>query len=172
MSASFSERMDELKALVGKGMLHTTVTFDQVYARYQTGWGDPGTDTGVITPKEISHGPAGKPGPIFNHPTGGQAGYLSMTLTEQGANVADAWSRAIGEEKPLSTTSIIAGEHLAALASGRAPLELGFLRGSAGVVVNDDGHEAYNRPPVVPRLSQEALDALRRKDALDGDTTF
>lgn len=157
---TFAERMDLLSEIVGKGVLTAAIEVDQVYARYQTGWGDPDAPPGsVVTPTAQSHGPKGKPGPAFSHPHGGRAGYLSQTLTALGPSVAQAWADSIAEERPLATTTIVEAERVAAYVSIAAPVEVGILRGSGAVTVTDEGATIYDRPPVVPRLTQEAIDA-------------
>jgi len=169
--STFWQRMDDLEHLVGKGMLHGSVNVDQVYARYQDGWGDEGDDTGVITPTELSHAPGpgewgtkgpwhGKAGPFFNHKEG-HAGFLSLTLTDKGPEYAERFCRCIDDEKPFVTEMIEVTENLAVTAGTRAPMEVGILQASVGAKVVDDDAVPYDRPPAMPRLPQEALDALR-----------
>jgi hypothetical protein len=136
-------------------------------ARYQDGWGDPGDDTGVITPSEISHGPAGKPGPTFDHPRGGQAGYLTETLTRMGPEVAQEWADSIGEERPLDTVAIGQVEKIGMEAAGLAPREFWMLAGSAHPSVHSDGDLIYDRPPVIPRVAESVLQAMKRSTEAD-----
>lgn len=160
--STFFDRMDELSRQVGKGDLHGSVTFDQVYARYAGGIGDEGDDTGVITPTQISHGPHGKPGPSFNHPRGGEADYLGGPLTEKGPEYAQRLADSIGDEVPMDSKMIELTEDLAMTASARAPIEFWLLTGSAHPIVKSDGHTIYDRPPVVPRAPETLLKALAR----------
>lgn len=160
--STFFDRMDDLSEQVGRGELHGQVNFDQVYARYVDGTGDLGDDTGVITPTEISHGPHGKPGPTFDHPRGGQAGYLTGTLTEKGAEVAQQWADSIGEERPLDTVAITQVEAVAAEAAIRAPREFWLLTGSGSTEVQSDGAVIYEREAPVPRAAEGLLKDLVR----------
>jgi len=167
MTATFAERIDELKTQVGKGLLHGQVNFDQVYARYVDGWGDLGDDTGVITPTEESHGPAGKPGPTFDHPRGGEAGYLTATLTRVGPDIAQAWADSIGQETPLDTVMIHQVEEVTGEAEGLAPREFWLLSGSGHPSVESDGSVIYDRPPLIDRAPEDLLQAMKLSH--DGD---
>lgn len=162
--SSFTEALDRLKGLVGEGMLQGTVEFNQVYARYQDGTGDPdmgyGT-AGVVTPTAESHGPAGKPGRLFDHPNGGKAGYLSGTLTEMGEEVAQSWADAIGNEKPMVAAMTQNVQDLALRSAALAPVEIAMLRLSAASQVIDNGHVAFDQPAMMPRVeSQFGIDEL------------
>ena len=153
MSDDFDERFAELRVLVGHGTVKGTVEVDQVYARYVDGWGDLGDDTGVITPTEESHGPRGKPGPTFDHPRGGEAGYLTHTINEDqlGAPIAQSWADAIGNRQPLDTVFIRNVEDISTEVAVRAPIEFWLLRGSAHPTVTREGVTIYDRPPAIPR---------------------
>lgn len=150
---TFAERMDELSTLVGHGMLEATVEVNQVYAHYQ--------DSG--------HGPDGKPAAAFSHPRGGNAFYLTDGLTAHGPEYAQKLADAIGEEVPMADRMAQVTEDLAQVVFDDAPREFWLLRNSAHPRVVDDGHLSYDRPPLVPRLSQAELNAIRAAGA--GDVT-
>jgi hypothetical protein len=162
MTDTFADRIDELRAQVGDGLLHGQINFDQVYARYVDGWGDLGDDTGVITPTEESHGPNGKPGPSFDHPRGGEAGYLTATLTRIGPSIAQAWADSIGEETPLDNVMIHQVEDVTSEAEGLAPREFWLLSGSGHPSVESDGSTIYDRPPLIGRAPEDLLQAMKR----------
>jgi hypothetical protein len=165
--SDFTDRMAELRRQVGKGMLHGQVNFDQVYARYVDGWGDEGDDTGVITPTEMSEGPSGKPGPTFDHPRGGEAGYLTGTLTEVGPAIAQAWADSIGQEQSLDFVMIRQVEDVTAKAAAKAPREFFLLTGSGSAKVDSDGSTIYDRAAVIPRASEHMLQAMKKSKEPD-----
>jgi hypothetical protein len=168
MSDTFFERMDFLRTLVPAHGIEAYVEVDQVYARYQDGWGDPDMPAGtVITPTQISRSqpgvknPTGKAGPTFDHPMGGEAGYLSLTLTRRAQEYKDMWCEAIDNEQKFSEVTVAMVEDLAQAVFELAPIEFWILRMSAHPVVKVDDIIEYDRPPLMPRLSQEELDAMR-----------
>lgn len=140
MAGTFSERIDNLREVVGRGQLLGRVEFDQVYAHYQ----------------EVNDG--------FSHPRGGQAHYLGgSVLTDQemayGAIAAELLDH--GPVRPMEQ----AVEHLSALAESRAPRELNNLMNSGHPTVTENGAVVYDRPPVQHRLTPaelKVLDDLRR----------
>lgn len=161
--ASFDERFAELRRLVGKGTLKGEIEVDQVYARYVDGWGDLGDDTGVITPEQESHGPKGKPGPTFDHPRGGEAGYLTHSINEdqRGGPIVQSWADAISDRVPLDTQMIHSVEDIAAQVAFNAPREFWLLRGSAHPSVERQGGVIYDRPPEIPRAPESMLQAMK-----------
>lgn len=138
-SASFESRVTELSAMVGNGVLRGTVTVDQVYAQNQHESLD------------------------FRHPHGGQAKYLEQPLF---ANMDD-YLRSIangiledgGREAMIRAMNDLAGSGGVAT---HAPIEHGYLRGSGHPSVYSEDAEIYDRPPLVERLSPEALRASSR----------
>lgn len=173
--STFFSRMDDLSASVGHGMLQGDVEFNQVYARYGAGGlgdlGDGSGDTGVISPTEMSYGPEPnrKPGDTFDHPRGGEFDYLGRSLTDMGPGFPNRVKDAIEGEQPLDDLMIRMVEELSTEAEIRAPREFGILNASAHPTVKSDGSTIYDRPPVIPRLTQPELDAL--KAAAGPDTT-
>jgi hypothetical protein len=168
----FSERWDKLREMIGPATIEGQVVVDQVYARYQDGRGD--AEEGALTPTEYSRAPGpgefglpgelwtGKLGIDFDHPRGGEAGYLSEGLDVQGGEIIGRIENAIGEEKPLRRAVRDGMDKLADTVYDAAPVEWWVLRNSANprVLVGDE--VVYDRPPVVPRLSQSELDAIRK----------
>ncbi len=142
----FSEGVDEIRRLVGKGKLTGAVEVNQVYAHYQ--------DSG--------HGPHGKPASEFNHPQGGRAGYLSGNLTEHRRDFLDILSHFLDERSPLDILMIRVVEELSTMVEVDAPRELWFLRQSAHPTVERDGRPIYDRPPIMPRLPEELLKMLKK----------
>lgn len=50
-----------------------------------------------------------------------------------------------------------------------APVEFGDLRESGHPTVTDEGHTTYDRPPLVPRLSEAELrEKNQLRDVFDG----
>lgn len=135
MSGSFFERIDELDARVGNGTLHGEVEVDQVYAKYQELRDD------------------------LNHPRGGQAHYLGgpflASVEDNMRKIAKTFLEPGGPTDGMidlvEATSRSVFEH--------SPVEWGDLRDSGHPKVTDDGHVVYDRPPVVPRLSEIELRA-------------
>jgi len=168
MSDTFFERMDFLRTLVPDEGIEAYVEVNQVYARYQDGWGDPDMPAGsVITPTQMSHSqpsvtnPKGKLGPDFTHPMGGEAGYLSQTLTRRAQEYTDMWCQAVDNEQKFSEVTVTMVEDLAQAVFELAPIEFWVLRMSAHPVVKVDDSIEYDRPPLMGRLSQAELDAMR-----------
>lgn len=133
---NFGARLDELERQVGTGTLSFAVEFDQVYAKIQEVRDD------------------------FKHPRGGQAHYardgLLMHTDEYLQTIADHFL-----EDPVKGC-IEAVEVQARRSENLAPVEYVNLRRSAHPTVTDDGAIVYDRPPDVPRLSDDELDAQRR----------
>lgn len=151
---SFAERIDTLKAMVGDGYLDAEITVNQVYAHYQ--------DSGA--------GPHGKPAALFIHPRGGEAGYLSGQVAARRDEVISAWARTLLREGPIPTTVRLVNSFCDQVYA-RAPREFWILRNSAAGKVHDNGRPTFDRPPMMPRLSQAELNAIRRAaggDALRG----
>ena len=142
-AGTFSERIAQLREQVG--VLTTGfVNVDQVYAHYQ--------DSGV--------GPHGKPAAAFDHPDGGEAGYLSDTMTDYGPQWAQAVADSISEETPMADVFIDAVQDIGLEVEALAPLEFGNLRESSERQVEHDGEVVFDSPPLIPRLSDEELKQL------------
>lgn len=148
--SSFFARMDELQAMVGDDHLIGACEVDQVYAHRQH--------------EELT----------WHHPEGGQAKYLEGPFI---GGIEDHMRRLA--KTMLDTTGPRAGmaevaEEMAAAVFEHAPFEFGDLRASGHPFVVDGGHvetveagktditggqTVYDRPPAVPRLSEEELRA-------------
>ena|GEM_PF-2301693 len=162
---NFDQRMQALRDLVGTGVLEARIMVDQVYARYQDGWGDVNDLdewVGIITPTQTSHGPAGKPGPDFDHPRGGHAGYLTETMTQRGPEYVQEWAdHLLDEHDTVRDVFIRQSNAIADTVFIEAPIEYWVLRNSASTKVTDNHDIVFERPALVPRLDQTELNAIR-----------
>jgi hypothetical protein len=150
---SFSEGIDALQELVGKGHLVGTVEFDQVYAVNQHE-GDWVNFMGRYGPKAMEHGrPKFLEQPLLEGATGFMQTVADHTLHD---------GPAAGMIEDV--------EKLADESSAEAPVEFGDLKGSAHPVVTSDGSVIYDRPPLIPRLSEGQLAAKASKSAKDDYT--
>lgn len=140
MPGSFFDGVDSLLAQVGEGDLEVNNKVDQVYAKYQELRDD------------------------LVHPRGGQAHYARDGLIEH----VDAYMErlahsAITEDgSDLIGGAIAVGIRLKDETAAKTPREFVNLARSGHVTVTDDGAVVYDRPPDVPRLSEEQLRAQRR----------
>lgn len=130
--------MRELQDRVGDGTLRGKVVVDQVYARYQ----HEGLD--------------------FKHPRGGQAKYLEQPFLSQAENHVRSVAKTVLEPGgPVEGMKEVV-ESTATDVYTHAPVEFDHLRRSGHPIVEDNGSVAYDRPPEVPRLSEDELKALSR----------
>lgn len=143
--SAFGDRISELRKQVGRST-EGSINVDQVYAHYQ--------DSGS--------GPSGKPAAAFDHPEGGQAGYLSDSLTLYGPDFAQRIADSISEEDAMSDVFIEGVQKISLDVATLAPLEFGNLRESSAAQVIHDGEVTFDRPPLVPRLSEEELRQLKK----------
>lgn len=139
MPGDFFDRIDELIHETGEERVVGTVEVDQVYARYQ----HEGID--------------------FKHPRGGQAMYLKQPMVD----LADEHLRRLAKHV-LEPGGIADGmrevvEQVARDVHDLAPREFDDLRNSAHPTVVKDETTTFDRPPLVPRLTEEEL---REKDRL------
>lgn len=156
---TFGARMDELARRVGRGTVVASVTFVQVYSHYQ--------DSG-IGPPQHPHIPA----TAFRHPRGGQAEYLSGTLRQLGpALLHEAGAGILAGDESAGEAMTDAANRLRQASEARAPREFWVLRNSAEAKVEHDGAVVYYSPPLIPRLSQGALNAIRRAGRGRADVT-
>lgn len=142
MASTFFDRMDELADQVGHGHLTGKVEVDQVYAHYQ----HEGLD--------------------LQHPRGGQAKYLEGPLLRGVENHMRTLAKhTLDVEGPrLGMQDIVEG--LSRDVFDEAPREFEDLRNSAHPTVRDDDRLLYDRPPLVPRLTEEELrEKNRLRDA-------
>lgn len=148
---SFDEGCDDLERKVGHGKLTGKVTVDQVYAAVQhEGYWLTGPLAGHV---------------IINHPQGGEAKYLERPLFlrvgEYMHNLADAVTSGFIVQAMAENM-----EDLSQQVFEKAPREFEDLRNSGHPTVEDDGHLAYDRAPVRPRLSEAALKEKSKRRAL------
>lgn len=138
MANDFGARIDDLIAQLDGGEdLTGHVEFDQVYAQYQ------------------------HEGLELKHPRGGQAKYLEAPLFAKAPEimqrVADSFLHDGGREGMSD-----AMENLADEAERLAPVEFHDLRDSGHPYVTVGDAKVYDRPPVVPRLTEDELKAKNR----------
>lgn len=148
---SFSERTHELEQIVGDGNLVGKVEVNQPYSAPQhEGFWKTGPLAGVV---------------IRNHPRGGGAHFLSDPLSEN----AERYMRNLADRvyEPGGLTGSMADnmEDLSRAVHERAPRDTEALRNSAHPTVTSDGETVYDRPPVVPRLSDADLKRRGRSHA-------
>jgi hypothetical protein len=136
---TFDERIRRLAEDVGTGRLVASCEVDQVYAHYQ----HEGLD--------------------FDHPRGGQAKYLEQPLFERRTGYLQRLAReTLSPGGPVRAMTHAADDLVSAVAE-KAPVEFGDLRASGHGKVVDDGTVVYDRPPEVPRLSDEELRVKHRR---------
>ena len=142
MAKTFAEGVDELKKLVGSGVLEGKISSNQVYSHYQ--------DSGF--------GPHGKP---LNHPRGGQAAYLSGQIPERREGVMSTWARSVLRGTLVPETVKIM-RSFADQVMLRAPAEFDILRNSTSLRLTDDKSPVFDQPALIPRLSDAELKAIRK----------
>lgn len=134
MSSTFIERIEELKKEIGYGTLTMKVEYNQAYAHRQH--------------EDLA----------FKHPHGGGPKFLERALFE---NEAEYMSILAGSVfTGLKAGATLTAEHLATESVKRAPHRAGMLRGSAHPSVTDNEVVVYDRPPIIPRLGPEEIEAL------------
>jgi hypothetical protein len=135
VAGNFGERIDAFLEEFGDGPLEIKNHVDQVYAQNQ----------------ELTE--------HFEHPRGGQAHYLRDALFDN----AERFMGHIAQEVITPEGSRIhhAAEHVAnelvRETSLRTPVEFGDLKRSGHATVTSDGAVVYDKPPEVPRLTEEQL---------------
>lgn len=140
---TFAERTRELQEIVGDGDLEGKLTVDQRYAAVQeVGYWETGPNAGVI---------------IRNHPRGGGSHYLSDPLFENAERYMHNLSQRVYEPGGLTGAMADNMEDLSREVHERAPRETDALRNSGHPTVTSDGETVYDRPPVIPRLSDADL---------------
>lgn len=120
MANTFNSQMRSLQRSVGEGDLIASVTFDQVYAKYQ---------------HEVLE---------LNHPRGGGPKYLENAMKDKYVRYLRGLAESVRDGSTRQTMIEIA-EDLAGESARRAPVEEGTLRASASPEVTDDGVSIYNR---------------------------
>lgn len=138
MSGTFSERIAELRHLVGDGQrLQGTVTVDQRYAKYQHEHAE------------------------LHHPRGGRAFYLREPLFDGYRDYLADYARTVLADggQPAMRRSM---EHLSNQVELTAPVEWNDLRKSGHPQVTVGERTVYDRPPKAARLTAEELKAKSR----------
>jgi len=133
-AGTFDERIDELRRMVGSGKLVATVVVDQRYAHRQH--------------EELS----------YHHPRGGRAKYLEAPLMENFRSYLEDYARTVlddGGQEAMKRSA----ESLSDEVERNAPVEFFDLRRSGHPSVTQNEQTIYDRPPKVPRLTEEELRA-------------
>lgn len=136
-TATFDDRIDQLRRDVGTQVLRGQVTVDQIYAHYQH--------------EHLE----------FHHPRGGRALYLQAPLYEHFRDYLTAIAKSVLEDggKREMERSM---EHLSDQVEVEAPREWGDLMASGHPEVYEGQLRVYDRPPKVGRLTKLELRAKSR----------
>jgi len=133
MTGTFSERIAELRRMVGDGARLTgVVACDQIYAHRQH--------------EELS----------YRHPRGGSAKYLEKPLMSHYRDYLTDYAKTVLTDggQPAMKRSV---EHLSDQVEVTAPVEFTDLRRSGHPSVTQGGRTVYDRPPKQHRLTAEEL---------------
>ena len=136
MTGTFTERIDELRHMIGAELTGTCVV-DQIYAHRQH--------------EELS----------WRHPRGGEAKFLQRPLMDHYRSYLGDYARTVlddGGQGAMRRSM----EHLSDQVEIHAPREWGDLRLSGHPQVTRDGETVYDRAPKAARLSREELRAKSR----------
>lgn len=112
--------------------------------------------SGVCTLPEIRHEDLS-----LHHPRGGHAKYLEQPLFSHYRNYLADYARTVlldGGGHAMERSM----EHLSGELKIHAPILFNHLRRSGHPIVTKDGVTVYDRPPEVPRLTEEQLRAQSR----------
>ena len=137
MTGTFTERIDELRKLVGCGKIIASCTVDQRYAAYQH--------------EHVE----------FRHPRGGKALYLQQPLYEHYSEYVEDYAKTVLEDGGHGAMKRTA-EHLSDQVEEHAPREFDDLRRSGHPQVTVNGEITYDRPPKLARLTEAQLKAKCR----------
>jgi len=140
MAGDFLARMDELIEEHDGGDVVGSVVVDQVYARYQHERMD------------------------LKHPNGGQAKFLSGPLLNDAGKYLQKLAGNVLHGS-LNAAMAECMESLSLSVWEKAPRDFWDLRQSGNPRVHVGAAEVYNRPPIVPRLTEAQL---REKARLKG----
>lgn len=138
MSGTFSERIDALRTMTGRGQrLQGSVVVDQVYAKYQH--------------ERVE----------LHHPRGGSAKYLERPLMGHYRDYLSDYAKTVLHDggQPAMKRSM---EHLSDQVELTAPVEWNDLRKSGHPSVEQGGRTIYDRAPKAARLTAEELKAKSR----------
>jgi hypothetical protein len=136
-TGTFSERIDELRKMVGSGKLTGTCTVDQVYAHRQH--------------EDMS----------YRHPKGGSAKYLQKPLMDHYRDYIGDYAKTVLEDGGQSAMKR-SMEHLSDQVEISAPREWGDLMKSGHPKVEQAARTLYDRPPKAARLTEQELKAKSR----------
>jgi hypothetical protein len=151
MSGTFTDRISELRRMIGSDRLTGTVTVDQVYAHYQHEHME------------------------FHHPRGGTAKYLEQPLYAHYRDYLTDYADTVLHDggQPAMKRSV---EHLSDEVELTAPREWGDLRKSGHPRVTAGERTVYDRPPKAGRLTEEELRvksrAILRQRLAEGLTVY
>jgi len=137
MADTFGDRMISLGDQVGHGTLTGRVEVDQVYAHVQH--------------EELS----------YHHPRGGGPLYLQQPLYDS-SNTSLQRLADHTLDGDLTRAMADSMEELSDKVAEHAPVEFDNLRRSGHPTVTSDGAVVYDRPPQVPRLTEDELRAEDR----------
>lgn len=138
MASTFFDRLDQLGDRIPT-TVDGKVEVDQVYAHYQ----HEGVD--------------------LEHPRGGQPFYLKVPMVDFAEEHTRRLAKSLMDPGGAKEGMQDVVEDVARGVHDLAPREFGDLRNSAHPTVAVDGAVEYDRPPLVPRLTEKEL---REKDRL------
>jgi len=133
MPSDFNERLDQLQAMIGEGLLSGKVEYDQAYAHRQH--------------EDLQ----------LKHEHGGQGQFLTEPLLTRQDELLQKIADKVLEEEGLKRGMTEAVEDLATSSADKVPLEHGTLRASSHPTVESNGELIYDRP-FQRRLTDEELD--------------
>lgn len=137
MAGTFGDRLADLADQVGHGTLIGRVEVDQVYAKIQH--------------EDLS----------YHHPRGGGPLYLQQPLYDSSnTSLQRLADHALAGD--LTRAMADGMEGLSDKVAEYAPVEFDNLRRSGHPTVTSDGAVVYDRPPQVPRLTEDELRAEDR----------
>jgi hypothetical protein len=139
MAGDFFDRIDELAHDVGDEQVSGSVEVDQRYSKFQHERLD------------------------LKHPRGGHAQFLKMPMVDRADEHMRRLAKHVLEPGGVADGMREVVEQVARDVHEEAPREFGDLRNSAHPKVVKDGETTFDRPPLVPRLSDAEL---REKDRL------
>jgi hypothetical protein len=136
-TGTFSERIGELRRMIGSGEIAASCTVDQIYAHRQH--------------EDMS----------YIHPRGGEAKYLQRPLMDHYRDYLGDYARTVladGGQGAMKRSM----ENLSDQVEIHAPREWGDLLRSGHPQVTKDGRTVYDRAPKAARLTREELRAKSR----------
>lgn len=141
-SGDFVEGIEELKKLIGRGLISGEIKVSQLYARRQ---------------EMSAH---------YAHPRGGQAFFLRDALRAEVNPTLNRVARGL-YNGGIQADMITFVEHVASGAVDRMPQELGTLKGSTSTKVKVGGSVIFAQPARIAKLSRTALNRRIRQRHID-----